>query len=295
MHKKAITIILVIIILALLLLIPFADMLSPIEQVISQIEEVVPAEFLLMLKDVGIELFHLIIGVIVVILVLIIAIVNLKGRKKKDVVASTNQSISAGDFGDATPRRLARAQTIPAPKKVNSKRRKNELLAELNAAEKKYLKHGIDKATFDKISREKNAELIKLEAESDTKKKETMNFDEARVMESVSKDKRKILSDLMVQKQKKVHELKLAERGYLKRKIDEKAFKKMNSDIKQEMISIEGKIKAIQKSEEIEKIRAKLIEGAREIAKQNVKSGERKQTQPHTFEDDVFKQLDYND
>jgi len=291
MHKKAITIILVIIILALLLMIPFADMLSPVEQVISQVEEVVPVEVLSMLGEAGIGLFHLLIGIIVVVLILIIVIVNLKGRKKKDNSVSSREVATKGvisqeSFGVGDNRRT---------RHQNPKFRKSELLEELKAAEKKYLKHEIDKPTFDKISREKNAELIKLEAESDTKKKETMNFAEAKAMESVSKDKRKVLSDLMDQKQKKVHELKLAERGYLKRKIDEKAFKKMNSDIKQEMISIEGKIKAIQKSEEIEKIRAKLLEGAREIAKQKVSSGERKQAQPHTFEDDVFKQLDYGD
>jgi hypothetical protein len=264
MHKKAISIVLVIVILGLLITIPFMDLFIT-GTMINTVKDLLPIE-----TDLGIELFYGVVGILVLILIIILVIVNKGGRKR-----SKKEQPKKGKFH-------AR----------DARRRREEITQELKEAEKRFLKHKIDKETFDKISKEKNAELIRLEAELDTKKKERLNFEEAKALDTVSKDKRQVLSGLMEQKQKKVHELKIAERSYLKRKIDEKTFKKISSEVKQEIISIEGKIRAIHKSEEVEKLKSQLKEGAREIAKQKNNTTARVGT-THSFEGDVFQQLEY--
>ncbi|MDD3083677.1 MAG: hypothetical protein PHP82_01510 [Candidatus ainarchaeum sp.] len=162
---------------------------------------------------------------------------------------------------------------------------------ELKVAENQFLKNKIDKVNFDKISKEKNAKLIKLEAEIDSKNKNRFNSEEIKKLEEISKDKKNILKGLLEEKQKKIHELQIAEKSYYKRKIDEETFKKISFDIRNEMISIEGKIKSIQKSEEIEKIKKELKKGAKEIIMQKDKSEKRK-SENEIFEYEVFEQID---
>ncbi len=171
----------------------------------------------------------------------------------------------------------------------NPKQKRDSLVSQLKEAEKQFLKHKIDKDTFDKISKEKNAELIKIEAEIDAGKKHTLGEKDIKKMEGLSQDKKEVLTGLLEQKQKKIHELQIAERSYLKRKIDEQAYKKISSEIKEEIISIEGQIKAIQTAEEIAKLKLQLKAGAKEITLQEKKSKNRPET---SLEDDVFSQLD---
>jgi hypothetical protein len=164
-----------------------------------------------------------------------------------------------------------RKKTVQSP--LESERKK--IFIELKEAEKEFLKHKIDKATFDSISQEKNFKLIKIEAEIDSLKKIDLPKDELKKAELVSADKKKVLLGLLEQKQRKVHELKIAEQSYLKRKIDENSFKNISNDLKKEIISIESQIKAIQESEEIEKLKEQLKEGAREISRQKKSSTDR--------------------
>ena len=152
---------------------------------------------------------------------------------------------------------------------------RKKITFELNEAEKQFLQHKIDKNTFDSISKEKNEALIKIEAEIDGEKKQDLPKEELKKADNLSADKKRILIGLLEQKQKKVHELKLSEQSYLKRKIDEITFQKISSDIKKEMISIESQIKVIYESGEIAKLKEILKEGAREITKQKKASAQR--------------------
>lgn len=168
---------------------------------------------------------------------------------------------------------------------------RRRVLDELKAAEKSFLQHRIDKPTFDSISKEKNQELIRVESEIDAQKHMELNKEELKSAQRLSSDKKKMLLDLLAQKQKKVGELKIAEKSYLKRKIDAPAFQKISGDIKKEIISLEGRIKAVQDSEEIEKLKAQLKESASEIAKQKKFSEERKkQDYFQELEEDVIEQ-----
>jgi hypothetical protein len=168
---------------------------------------------------------------------------------------------------------------------------RQKALVELKEAERQFLQRKIDKPTFDSITKEKNANLIKVEAGLDSLKKSNLPKEDLKKADTVSSDKHKLLFQLLNQKQLKVHELKLAETSYLKRKIDEQAFQKISSDIKKEIISLESQIKALQETEEISKIKEQLKESAKELGKQKKISSERgKQDFMEELEEDIFEQ-----
>jgi len=79
----------------------------------------------------------------------------------------------------------------------------------------------------------------------------------------------------------------------LKRKIDEKIFKQLSSKINEEIISIDGKINAIQKAEKIKQLQNELKLGAKEVAKQKDSSDKRKKqlTEIEMLEEDLLSQL----
>ncbi|MFA6065071.1 MAG: hypothetical protein WC746_04485 [archaeon] len=168
---------------------------------------------------------------------------------------------------------------------------RQKLTAELKEAEKQFLQHKIDKSTFDTISKKNHAELIRIEAEIDSQKNKNLSKEDMKKADALSSDKRKILFDLLEQKQKKVHQLKIAESTFYKRKIDEETFQKISSDIKMEIISLEGQIKALQETAEINKIKEQLKESAKEIIKQEKTSKDRtKLDYWEELGEDVFEQ-----
>ncbi|MFA6399492.1 MAG: hypothetical protein WCW44_03945, partial [archaeon] len=127
--------------------------------------------------------------------------------------------------------------------------------------------------------------------EIDSQKNKNLSKEDMKKADALSSDKRKILFDLLEQKQKKVHQLKIAESTFYKRKIDEETFQKISSDIKMEIISLEGQIKALQETAEINKIKEQLKESAKEIIKQEKTSKDRtKLDYWEELGEDVFEQ-----
>ena len=166
---------------------------------------------------------------------------------------------------------------------------------ELKEAEKNFLKHKIDRTTFDSISRERNSDLIRIEAEIDAHKHRGLKSNELDLAKVVSIDKRKIISGLLDEKQKKVYELKLAEAGYLKRRISEEVYQKISSEVKKEIIAIDSQVKVICESEEISRLTESLKQGATEISKQQKLSDERKkQDYKKEMEEEIFEQAKEN-
>jgi hypothetical protein len=181
----------------------------------------------------------------------------------------------------------------------SAKKKDNPLILErqqaLNAikqAEKDFLQHKIDKETFDKFSQTANSKLISIEAKIDVEKNKGAPKSEIKKNSSISSDKRIVLKGLLDQKQIKVTELKKAETSFYHRKIDEEGFKKISSNIKQDILTIDAQIKGIQESEEIESLKEQLKEAAKEIAKQKKDSKEKaKDDYWDEVEDDLLKQL----
>jgi len=168
---------------------------------------------------------------------------------------------------------------------------RQKVTVELKEAEKNFLQHKIDKPTFDSISRERNSELIRIEAEIDLQKHKELPKEDAAIAQKVSLDKRKVILGLLEEKQKKVHELKFAESSYLKRRISEDVYQKISSEIKKEMISIDSQVKAILENDEIARLKSQLKSGGAEIAKQQKLSDSRKmQDFADELEEDIFEQ-----
>jgi len=167
---------------------------------------------------------------------------------------------------------------------------RQKLLEQIKEAEGQYLKHKIDQPTFEKITQEKHQALIKIEAEIDSSKKHAKELTpkEMKQVDNISHDKKKVLLGLLEQKQKKVNELSIAEKKYLKRQIDDDSYRAINAQISKEIIDIEGQISSIQKTDEIELLKAQLKEGAKEIVKQKKTSKERNFEE---MEDEILTQL----
>jgi len=158
---------------------------------------------------------------------------------------------------------------------ISGKKKENPLISQrqqaLNAikqSEKDFLQHKIDKGTFDKLSQENNSKLIEIEAKIDVEKNKGAPKSEIKKNSSISSDKRNILKGLLDQKQIKVTQLKKAEGSFYHRKIDEEGFRKISSEIKQEIITIDSQIKGIQDSEAIENLKEQLKQSGIELTKQ---------------------------
>jgi hypothetical protein len=172
---------------------------------------------------------------------------------------------------------------------------RQQALSAIKQAEKNFLQHKIDKETFDKISQENNSKLIQIEAKIDVEKNKGAPKSEMKKNSSISSDKRNIIKGLLDQKQIKVTELKKAENSFYHRKIDEDGFKKISSQIKGEIITIDSQIKGIVDSEEIENLKNQLKEGAKEITKQKKVTKERaKEDYFDEVEEDLIKQMGSN-
>ncbi|MFA5763636.1 MAG: hypothetical protein WC915_02400 [archaeon] len=281
MQRKITSIIIIIAMFGLILSIPF-------------IENIVPAE---LISEFGIMGLFGVIGIILIVLIIALILVNKASKVTKKVITThkENKLVTNIKRERTRPSRETKP-VVPVPsedKKVDEKElklKRDELALGLKEAEKQFLKNKIDKQTFDDISKTKNSELIKIEASIDSKRRINLTRDEIKELTSVSNDKKKILQDLLEQKQKKVYELQITEKGFYKRKIDETTFKKISSEIKSEIISIEGKIKSIQKSSAIEKMKEELKKGAFEVTKQKQKTEKRK-TEEEIFEEEMFEQI----
>jgi hypothetical protein len=273
MTKKG-SAILVVIILALGMLYLFADRILPAG----------------LLNEWNIEIETIRMGFLggIILLVIILIVLALKTRSGKKKVKKEKLEKHGREKRKEVKEEVKKEDT---KKEGNLKKKREELVNELKEAEKQFLKNKIDKKTFDKISTEKNSELVKIEADLDSEKMNDLDMVEQKRLDSVSEDKKKVLKDLLEQKQRKVHELRVAEKSYYKRKINEKTFKKINSEVKEEIISIESKIKSIQKSEAIEELKKELLKGAKEVSKQKKKTEKRK-SENEIFEDEVFEQID---
>ncbi len=266
MTKKTITTILIVLIFILLILAIFVKDIVP-RELFNEFEIFIYA-------SIGIAIIF-IIFIIIFISKYKPGVKDKKSKYKKEVKIESSES----------------DKQIVNKKELEDKR--DSIIQELKEAENQFLKNKISKETFNKITKDKNAELIKLEANIDVSKKLSMSIEDAKILEEVSTDKKNVLKGLFLEKQRKVHELQLTEKGYLKRKIDESTYKKISEDVKSEIISIEGKIKALQKSEEIQKLKKQLLIGAKEITKQQKSSKKRIEEQPKTFEDEVFEQIGF--
>jgi hypothetical protein len=173
---------------------------------------------------------------------------------------------------------------------IGLKKERDVIQDQIKIAEKKYLTNKIDNPTFQSVIQESNNQLIKIEANIDSEKNKDLSPIQMRKMQYISNDKQKALEELFSEKTNKVCQLRIAEKKYLKRKINEDMYKKIVSDVNKEIISIDSQIKALYKASEVDKIKQQLKESLIEVDKQKQLSKKRTEEQ---LEEDVLDQLPF--
>jgi Na+-transporting methylmalonyl-CoA/oxaloacetate decarboxylase gamma subunit len=274
MQKKITSGIIIIVMLALMVSIPFIGLILPQT----------------LIDELGIMTIFGGMGIVLIILIIVLIFINKLGKIKANVTHKVKPKVKKEPRIRPVKENKSKTKKEVIPK-IDPKTKRKEIIQELKIAERQFLKNKIDKQTFDSISKTNNSELIKLEAIIDSKRKVDLTPVQIKRLDSVTQDKKKVLKDLLEQKQRKVHELQITEKSFYKRKIDDLTFKKISSEIKSEMISIEGKIKTIQQSSKIDQIKAELKKGALEVTKQRGKTEKRK-TENELREEDLFEQID---
>jgi len=155
-------------------------------------------------------------------------------------------------------------------------RKKRQINAELKLLEANYLKRKISPETYNKIFREKQSQLIKLEAQISESYNTSLGKAGGKELKEVTAKKRHVLNNLLAEKRKTLNEMKIAERKYLKRAIDNSTYKRIVQENQQKLIELEVKIKDLYSQQNIEntlkEMKSKLAEAdAREAAEERAK------------------------
>ncbi len=131
---------------------------------------------------------------------------------------------------------------------------KNQLLAAIKIAEQRYFQRKLSEQDFSKIFKEKQQQLIKIEALIDqqyNKEKGAAVSDELRDVEA---KKRHILQGLLEEKKRIVKEMDIAEKRYLQRKIDAATYQALVQKNQEKLIELEATIKQLYAEGGVQKV-----------------------------------------
>ena len=172
-------------------------------------------------------------------------------------------------------------------------RKKKQLLFEIDLIEKKFMKRQIDEKTFTEYTKEKQKELIEIETDLDSYVAKQQNSENAEQFNDISARKRHILEKLFGEKEKIITQMNIAERKYLKRKIDEKMYQAIVSSCQAQLAKIEAQIKTIYSDEGVDKIMKELKENLKTI-EQEIEQHEEKKDEAisETLMDSIEEDLD---
>jgi len=133
--------------------------------------------------------------------------------------------------------------------------RKRTLLSEIELLEKNYMRRRISKKDFMGTFRKKQTKLIELEALIDEKfnREKLPEQRDPRVREIAAK-KRHIVEALLGDKKRTLKELEIAQRMYLKRKIDAATYQNLIREKQERLIELEAQLKQIYGGESISQI-----------------------------------------
>ncbi|MDD3159611.1 MAG: hypothetical protein PHQ98_01425 [Candidatus ainarchaeum sp.] len=166
--------------------------------------------------------------------------------------------------------------------------KKREIDEKLKISESKFLKRQIDEKTYSEISNEANKELIEIESELKLKNNEFKLNKEIEKLNYLPKNELDNAIKLLKEKAKKINESKIAQEKYLKRKLNEENYNKLNSNIKKSIIDIESKLTVIKKNNEIYKTKSELKQNTKEIIRDLKKT---KLDKEKDLEEDIFFQM----
>jgi len=154
----------------------------------------------------------------------------------------------------------------PSLKQLASK--KKRLLTAIKIAETKYMKRRLSEKDFNKIFKEKQRKLIELEAILDQRYNKESEEKISKELLAVQTKKRHILKSLLGEKKRVIKELDIAERRYLKRKIDAKTYQDLVQKNQHKLIELEAHIKELYNEANVSKVMEKLKEKIAQLKKQ---------------------------
>lgn len=167
------------------------------------------------------------------------------------------------------------------PSKRRLSKEKKMLLHAIKIAEKRYMQRKLSEKGFNKIFKEKQRKLIEIEALIDQK----YNSEQEKVSKellAVQSKKRHILKNLLEEKRRVIKEMDIAEKHYLKRKIDAKTYQELVQKNQQNLIDLEANIKVLYHEANVSKVMEKLKKKMSELEKpkkpkKKDKKGERRE------------------
>lgn len=129
-------------------------------------------------------------------------------------------------------------------------KQRESLADEITLAEKKYMKHKMDKEAYVQLNEENQKKLITIEAEIEARKVET------KIDEKTKKEEKKLntrrrhrLKELLKEKEMIFKEMKVARKKFLKRKIDEKTYSSAVGGLQKKLVNVEVAISGLYKEE----------------------------------------------
>lgn len=152
------------------------------------------------------------------------------------------------------------------PSKRMLSKQKKKILHGIKIAEKRYMQRKLSEKGFNKIFKEKQRKLIEIEALIDQK----YNQEQGKVSKellAVQSKKRHILKNLLEQKKRTIKEMDIAERHYLKRKIDAKTYQELVQKNQQTLIDLEASIKVLYHEANVSKVMKNLKKKLSELEK----------------------------
>ncbi len=137
-------------------------------------------------------------------------------------------------------------------------REKDRLLHEVNIAEKRYMRRKLSEADFNKIFKEKQKQLIGLEALIDQQYNKERKVAITADLQAVQAKKRHILQEMLEEKKRLIKEMDIAEKRYLKRKLDSKTYQALVQGNQEKLITLEAQIKQLYSEANIQQVMTSL-------------------------------------
>jgi hypothetical protein len=153
---------------------------------------------------------------------------------------------------------------------------KKRLLAAIKIAEQQYMRRKLSEPDFNKIFKEKQQRLIEVEAMIDQQYNEEKKEKTGSELLAVETKKRHILKGLIDEKRRIIREINLAEKSYLKRKLDAKTYQDIVQRNQQKLIDIEAQIKELYSEASVSKVMGSLKKGLSDLENQKKAKGKKK-------------------
>ncbi len=167
--------------------------------------------------------------------------------------------------------------------------RRREIIAGLDLLEKQYLKREIEQKTFEKLFREKQEELIKVESAIQGKIKKNVPEDHE-LLDKIEPKKRHFAVELLQEKKNILSEMQIARTAFLKRKIDSKTYEQLTEKTQSKLVEVQAKIHAMLAEENAKGIMQDLKKKLRQIDTEEEK---KKQAREKEIVDEIIEQLEH--